>query len=61
MDVLFSAQAVADGYWELYHDDDCGVTLIDSPGHRNKICPVCGFSPDMQSLGARRTNKGAKQ
>lgn len=50
--IPFSAEAVDDGYWEIYHDDDCGVTL-DAHGK----CPVCGFYPDLQSKGARRTNK----
>lgn len=58
MDVPFSAQSVDDGYWELFHDDDCGETLITSPsGYLNSWCPKCKFSPDMQSLGARRTKK----
>lgn len=50
--VPFSAQAVEDGYWEVYHDDSCGVVLIYG------YCPACKFHPDLQSLGARRTKKG---
>jgi len=50
-DVPFSAQAVRDGYWEVFHDDDCGEVLV------NGFCPKCGFSPDLQSLGARRVEK----
>lgn len=50
--VPFSAQAVEDGYWEIYHDDDCGAVVID------RRCTVCRFFVDLQSLGARRTKKG---
>ena len=45
----FSAQAVADGYWEIYHDDDCGSVII------NGRCLACNRGVDMQSLSARRT------
>lgn len=50
-DVPFSAQAVADGYWEVYHDDDCGEAFDWFGGG---ICLKCGFRPDMQSIAARR-------
>lgn len=50
----FSAQAVADGFWEVYHDDDCGETFSWFEGGG---CPKCGFRPDMQSIAARRTGK----
>ena len=46
----FSLQTIEEGWWEIYHDDDCGETLVDGR------CPKCGFVPDMQSLGARKTN-----
>lgn len=49
----FSNQSVRDGYWEIYHDDSCGEILV------NDKCPKCGFSPDLQSRGARRTGKVA--
>ena len=52
--VQFSAEAVRDGYWEIFHDDDCGVTM-DGPDGR--ICPKCKFFVDLQSLGARPTAK----
>lgn len=55
--VPFSMEAVEAGYWELYHDDDCGETLIMVPGHRGYYCPKCHFCPDLQSKGARRTGK----
>ena len=51
--VPFSFQAVIDGYWEFYHDDDCGAVLDPD----TKICFACGWRPDLQSMGARRTNK----
>lgn len=54
--IPFSSQAVFDGYWEIYHDDGCGETALWSDGR----CPKCGFLPDLQSLGARRTAKGLK-
>lgn len=50
-DVPFSAQAVADGYWEVYHDDDCGQAFDWFGGTG---CPKCGFRPDMQSIAARK-------
>lgn len=51
-DVPFSMEAVREGYWAIYHDDDCGAEL--TPDGK---CPRCNFVPDMQSLGARRTPK----
>lgn len=51
--VQFSAQAVEDGYWEIYHDDDCDGII---PIYTN-VCSKCGMHPDLQSRGARRTNK----
>lgn len=51
----FSAEAVATGYWEIYHDDDCGELVIDSH------CVVCKFFVDLQSLGARKTAWGLAQ
>lgn len=51
--VPFSAQAVWDGYWEFYHDDDCGAVLDPD----TKVCSACRWRPDLQSMGARRTNK----
>ena len=47
----FSAQAVADGYWEIYHDDDCGELVVD------RVCTKCRFFVDLQSLAARKTGK----
>jgi hypothetical protein len=47
----FSVQSVADGYWEIYHDDDCGELVVD------RHCVKCKFFVDMQSLGARKTGK----
>src|SRR5271167_4639712 len=40
--IPFSAQAVRDGYWEYFHDDDCGETLD------NGLCRKCGFVVDLQ-------------
>ena len=57
-DVPFSAQAVADGYWEVYHDDDCGQAFDWFGGAG---CPKCGFRPDMQSIAARKTNKASTE
>ncbi len=53
--VPFSAEAVHDGYWEIFHDDDCGVTMSDG-----RVCPKCKFFVDLQSLGARPTAKNEK-
>jgi hypothetical protein len=50
--VPFSFDAVRAGHWEIYHDDDCGETLT-----LDGLCPKCGFKPDLQSKGARRTIK----
>jgi hypothetical protein len=55
-EIPFSAQAVAAGYWEIFHDDDCGATLTP-----DGLCPKCGFYPDLQSKGARRTQMKSKQ
>jgi hypothetical protein len=52
-DVPFSFQAVLDGHWEFYHDDDCGAVL--DPDTRR--CSACGWAPDMQSQGARRVTR----
>lgn len=52
--IPFSVQAVADGYWEVYHDDDCGGVITPYPGN---LCLKCGMHPDFQSRGARRTGK----
>jgi hypothetical protein len=49
----FSFQAVLDGDWEFYHDDDCGARLDPY----SKICTACGWRPDLQSMGARRIEK----
>ena len=51
--IPFSVQAVEDGYWEIYHDDDCDGII---PVHTN-VCSKCGMHPDFQSRGARRTSK----
>lgn len=48
--IPFSFDAVLDGYWEFYHDDDCGAVLDPY----TKICSTCKWCPDMQSMGARR-------
>lgn len=53
-DVPFSFQAVLDGHWEFYHDDDCGAILDPE----TKRCSVCGWAPDLQSQGARRVKRG---
>jgi hypothetical protein len=53
--VPFSFQAVIDGYWEFYHDDDCGAVLDPD----TKICSACGWRPDLQSMGARRVKTDA--
>jgi hypothetical protein len=50
----FSAQAAADGWWEIYHDDDCGGIITPYP---ENLCLRCGMHPDLQSRGARRTSK----
>lgn len=50
----FSAQSVADGYWEVYHDDDCDGVITPYP---ENLCLKCGMHPDFQSRGARKTNK----
>jgi hypothetical protein len=42
------------GYWEVYHDDDCGQAFDWFGGAG---CPKCGFRPDMQSIAARKTGK----
>lgn len=47
----FNAQSVADGYWEVYHDDDCEEAFDWFGG---AVCPKCGFRPDMQSIAARK-------
>lgn len=52
--VPFDMQAVHDGYWEIYHDDDCGELVID------RHCTKCGFFVDLQSLGARPTPKNER-
>jgi hypothetical protein len=48
----FSAQAVFDGYWEIYHDDDCDGVITPYP---ENLCLKCGMHPDFQSRGARKT------
>jgi hypothetical protein len=53
MRVPFSHQAVLDGHWEFYHDDDCGAVLDPV----TKRCSACGWVPDMQSMGARRVKR----
>jgi hypothetical protein len=53
--VPFSFQAVIDGYWEFYHDDDCGAVLDPD----TKVCSACGWRPDLQSMGARRVKTDA--
>lgn len=53
----FNSQAVADGYWEVYHDDDCGEAFDWFGG---AVCPKCGFRPDMQSIAARKTENKAR-
>lgn len=50
----FNAQSVEDGFWEVFHDDDCGETFDWFGGGK---CPKCGFRPDMQSIAARKTRK----
>lgn len=50
----FSAENVAAGYWEIYHDDDCGGILTPYP---ENLCLKCGVHPDLQSRGARKTGK----
>lgn len=50
--IPFSAQSVADGHWEVYHDDDCGGVITPYP---ENLCLKCGMHPDFQSRGARRT------
>ena len=52
-------QSVADGYWEVYHDDDCGQTIPWFGGDGK--CPKCGFRPDMQSIAARPTAKNVRK
>lgn len=52
--IPFNADTTAEGYWEVFHDDDCGVVFDWFGGGK---CPACGFRPDMQSIGARRTSK----
>ena len=49
----FSFDSVIDGYWEFYHDDDCDAVLDPY----TKICSACGWRPDLQSMGARKTGK----
>jgi hypothetical protein len=53
-DIPFSAEAVAAGYWEIYHDDDCGGVITPYP---ENLCLLCGMHPDFQSRGARRVKK----
>jgi hypothetical protein len=53
--VPFSFQAVLDGYWEFYHDDDCDAVLDPD----SKICSACGWRPDFQSISARRVKTDA--
>jgi hypothetical protein len=48
----FSAQSVADGYWEVYHEDNCDETFDWFGGGK---CLKCGFRPDLQSIAARKT------
>jgi hypothetical protein len=50
----FSAENVAAGYWEFYHDDDCDGVLTPYP---ENLCFQCGMHPDFQSRGARKTGK----
>ena len=49
-----NADSVDAGFWEVYHDDDCGEAFGWFDG---KGCPKCGFRPDMQSIAARRTKE----
>lgn len=50
----FSSESWADGYWEVYHDDDCGGVITPYP---ENLCLKCGMHPDFQSRGARKTGK----
>jgi hypothetical protein len=52
--IPFTAQSWADGYWEVYHDDDCDGVITPYP---ENLCLKCGMHPDLQSRGARRTSK----
>ena len=49
--------ALSDGYWEVYHDDDCDGVITPYP---ENLCLKCGMHPDLQSRGARPTAKNKK-